>query len=101
MLHGSIPKGCPKSNPWEVGRHCWRPAPENIRRSDVHLERANTQTTPPCGTSACHPINSLMSFCWKAASTPKTKPPAVVSREPHIVEPEYRFRQARLPVLMS
>ena len=35
-----------------------------------HFVTANTQTTPPCGTSFCHPTNSLINPCWKAASTP-------------------------------
>src|SRR5262245_46150857 len=29
-----------------------------------HLDTANTQTTPPCGTSFSHPTNSLISPCW-------------------------------------
>src|SRR5271166_3922758 len=36
----------------------------------VHLETANTQMTPPCGTSAFQPTSSAIRLCWNAGSTP-------------------------------
>ena len=56
----------------KASRHFWRLAQRDLRRrrrGDVHLT-ANTQTTPPCGTSAFQPTSELISSCWNAGSTP-------------------------------
>src|SRR5262249_23509317 len=51
------------------GRRRRRP-PTAGTRSLFYCPTANTQTTPPCGTSFCHPTRSESSPCWNAGTTP-------------------------------
>src|SRR4029077_2296276 len=89
----------------------WQLAPDRFQLATPgirHLATANTQTTPPCGTSFCHPTSSAMRPCFMAASTPQPDStatywtPSTVQAEGGAMTPEWvRKCQSCSPVVAS